>query len=96
MVYGDDRCLFVFLIFYVIGFMDLNLVILSKFSLSLKKKKKNCNSYIILSDITRELRISPLPAIYAISQLCCFRKWKNSSCIINHLTNNIPSMSHYS
>ena len=23
-------------------------------------------------------------------------KWKNSSCIINHLTNNIPTISHYS
>jgi len=42
------------------------------------------------------LRIPPLSAICAISQLRCFRKWKNSSCIINHLTNNIPTMSHYS
>jgi len=23
-------------------------------------------------------------------------KWKNSSCIINHLTNNIPTISYYS
>ena len=54
------------------------------------------NSYVSLYDITRELRILPLSAICAISQLSCFRKWKNSSYIINHLTNNIPTMSHYS
>ena len=30
-----------------------------------------------------ESRIPPLSAICAISQLRCFRKWKNSSCIIN-------------
>lgn len=57
---------------------------------------KSRNSYVSLYDITRELRIPPLSAICAISQLRCFRKWKNSSCIINHLTNNIPTMSHYS
>jgi len=57
---------------------------------------KSGNSYISLYDITRELRIPSLSAICAISQLRCFRKWKNSSCIINHLTNNIPTMSHYS
>ena len=54
------------------------------------------NSYVSLYDITRELRIPPLSAVCAISQLRCFRKWKSSSCIINHLTNNIPTMSHYS
>jgi len=43
-----------------IGVMDLNLV----------------NSYVSLYDITRELRIPPLSPICAISQLCCFRKWK--------------------
>ena len=60
--------------------MDLNLVILMFVSMI----------------FTRELRIPPLSTICAISQLRCFRKWKNSSCIINHLTNNIPTMSHYS
>ena len=54
------------------------------------------NSYVSLYDITRELRIPLLSTVCAISQLRCFRKWKNSSCIINHLTNNIPTMSHYS
>jgi len=53
-------------------------------------------SYVNFYDITRELKIPPLSAIFAISQLRCFRKWKNSSCIINHLINNIPTMSHYS
>ena len=57
---------------------------------------KSHNSYVSLCDITRELRIPPLSAICVLSQLHCFRKWKNLSCIINHLTNNIPTMSHYS
>jgi len=57
---------------------------------------KSRNSYVCLYDITRELRIPPLSAICTISQLLCFRNWKNLSCIINHLTNNIPTMSHYS
>ena len=42
---------------------------------------KSHNFYVSLCDITRELRIPPLSAICAISQLRCFRKWKNSSCI---------------
>jgi len=42
------------------------------------------------------MRIPTLSVIYAISRLRFFRKWKNSSCIINHLTNNIPTKSHYS
>jgi len=57
---------------------------------------KSRNSYVSLYDITRELRIPPLSAVCAISQLGCFRKWKNSSCIINCFTNNVPTMSHYS
>jgi len=40
---------------------------------------KFCNSYDNLYDITRELRIPPLSSTCAISQLRCFRKWKNSS-----------------
>jgi len=57
---------------------------------------KSRDSYVSLSDITRELRIPPLSALCAITQLCCFRKWKKSSYIINHFTNNIPTISHYS
>ena len=57
---------------------------------------KSRNSYVSLYENVRELRIPPLSAICAISQLRCFRKWKNSSCIINHLINNIPTTSHYS
>ena len=60
------------------------------------KSRNSYVSYVNLYDITRELKIPPLSAIYAISQLRCFRKWKNLSCIINHLTNNIHTMSHYS
>jgi len=59
----------------LIEVMDLNLVILM----------------LVLYDITREFRIPPLSAVCAISQLRCFRKWKNSSCIINYLINNIPT-----
>ncbi|KAG4095321.1 hypothetical protein H8356DRAFT_1323417 [Neocallimastix lanati (nom. inval.)] len=42
---------------------------------------KSRNSYVSIYDITRELRISPLSAVFAISQLHCFRKrkWKNPS-----------------
>jgi len=40
--------------------------------------------------------IPPFSAICVISQLRCFRKWKSLSCIINHLTNSIPTMQHYS
>ena len=57
---------------------------------------KSRNSYVSLHDITRELRITPLSTICAIFKLRRFKKWKNSSCIINHLTNNIPNMSYYS
>ena len=60
---------------------------------------KSRNSYVSLYDITRELRIPPLSAIYTISQLLYFRKWKSLSCIfffINHLTNHIPTMSYNS
>ena len=57
---------------------------------------KSRNSFVSLYDITHELRIPPLSVVCAISQLRCFRKWKSSSCIINHLTNNIPTISHYS
>jgi len=60
-----------------------------------KSNLKSHNSYVSLYDITRELRIPPLSAVCAISQLRCFRKWKNSSYIINCFTNNIPTMSHY-
>ena len=55
---------------------------------------KSLDSSVSLYNITRELRIPPLSAICAISQFRCFRKWKNSLCIINHLTNNIPTMTH--
>jgi hypothetical protein len=44
-----------------IGVTDLNLSIL----------------LLVSMNITRELRIPPLSAICAISQLRCFRKWKN-------------------
>jgi len=71
---------------------------------ALKLKKLLIEDFIGVMDlnlvihmlVTRELRIPPISAICAISQFRCFRKRKNSSCIINHLTNNISTMSHYS
>jgi len=57
---------------------------------------KSRNFYSGFYDITRELRIPPLSAVCVISQLSCSRKWRNSSCIINHLINNIPTISHCS
>ena len=38
---------------------------------------KSRNSYVSLYDSTRELRIPPLSAVCAISQLRCFRKCSN-------------------
>eukprot|EP00833_Pecoramyces_ruminatium_P008860 jgi/Orpsp1_1/1182892/evm.model.c7180000083093.1 len=57
---------------------------------------KSRNSNISLYDITCELKIPPLSGICALAQLRCFRKWKNSSCIIESLLNNIPRLSHFS
>ena len=54
---------------------------------------KSRNSYVSLYDITRELRI---PSLCAILNYDALENGKNSSCIISHLTNNIPTMSHYS
>jgi len=39
---------------------------------------KSRNSSVSLYDITRELRIPPLSAVCALSQLRCFRKWKKT------------------
>jgi len=57
---------------------------------------KSRNSNISLYNISKELYIAPLSGIFAIAQIRCFKKWKNSSCIIAHLINNIPILSHYS
>jgi len=57
---------------------------------------KSCNSNISLYNISKKLFIAPLSGICAIAQIRCFKKWKNSSCIIAHLINSIPVLSHYS
>ena len=57
---------------------------------------KTHNSNISLYNISKELYIAPLSGICAIAQRRCFNKWKNSSCVIAHLVNNIPVLSHYS
>ncbi|KAG4100760.1 hypothetical protein H8356DRAFT_1422445 [Neocallimastix lanati (nom. inval.)] len=52
---------------------------------------------LLFEDFIGVMEIPSLSTVCAISQLRCFRKWKkNSSCFINHLTNNIPTLSHYS
>jgi len=57
-----------------------------------KSRNLNITSY----NISKELYIAPLSGICAIAQIRCFKEWKNSSCIIAHLINNIPVLSHYS
>jgi len=54
------------------------------------------NSLISLYSLTKELNIPPLSAKCAIAQVRCFRKWKNSLCIIGILVNDIPRMKYYS
>ena len=57
---------------------------------------KSRNSNISLYSISKELNMAPLSGVCAIAQIRCFKKWKDSSCIIAHLINNIPVLSHYS
>jgi len=46
--------------------------------------------------MSKELSIPPIASFCAKTQIRCYNKWKNSSCIIAHLVNNIPTLSHYS
>ena len=41
--------------------------------------------------VSKELNIPPLSAECAIAQVRCFKKWKNSNCIISALLKNISS-----
>ena len=89
----------------IVLFMLLSLVQIRADALKLKKlliedfigvMDLNLVILMLVSMISRELRIPPLSAVCAISQLRCFRNWKNLSCIIIYLTNNIHTMPHYS
>jgi len=56
---------------------------------------KNTNVNTCTYTITSEFWLAPLSALCAIAQIRCFKKWKDSSCIIKDLTTNIPSMPYY-
>ncbi|OUM58952.1 hypothetical protein PIROE2DRAFT_15663 [Piromyces sp. E2] len=43
-----------------------------------------------------DLKIPPMPGIYATQQIKCFIKWRKSNCIIRDFVCDIPTMSHYS
>eukprot|EP00833_Pecoramyces_ruminatium_P010910 jgi/Orpsp1_1/1184942/evm.model.c7180000091668.1 len=53
-------------------------------------------NYIDLSFFIGINKIPKMISICALAQLRCFRKWKNSLCIIESLVNNIPRLSHFS
>jgi len=58
------------------------------------------NSPPNIVDPTFYLGFHPLPTpkarFCAKAQIRCYNKWKNSSYIIAHLVNNIPTLTHYS
>jgi len=47
------------------------------------------NSFTTLYCVSKELNIPPLSAKCAIAQVRCFKKWKNSKCIISDLLRDI-------
>ena len=51
----------------------------------------NGNSFTSLYCVSKELNIPLLSAKCAIAQVRCFKKWKNSNCIISALLKNISS-----
>ena len=46
--------------------------------------------------LSRDLQVFPIAGFCASFQIKCFRKWRNSKCIIKDLINHIPSISRYS
>jgi len=47
------------------------------------------NSFTSIYCVSKELLIPPLSAKCAIAQVRCFKKWKNSKCIISDLLRDI-------
>ena len=47
------------------------------------------NSFTSLYCVSKELNVPPLSAKCAIAQVRCFKKWKNSKCIISDLFRDI-------
>jgi len=56
---------------------------------------QKAKSFINVYSISKDLNIPPLSAKYALSQVKCFDKWKDSNCIISYLVNNIPKSRKY-
>ena len=62
-------------------------------SFGFKNKTSNTSIY----NMSKELSIPPIASFCAMAMIRCFKKWKDSSCIISHLVKkNIPTLSHYS
>ena len=53
------------------------------------------NSFTSLYYVSKELNIPPLSTKFAIAQIRCFKKWKNSKCIISDLLRDISRCRHY-
>ena len=49
----------------------------------------NGNSFTSLYCVSKELNVLPLSAKCSIAQVRCFKKWKNSKCIISDLLRDI-------
>ena len=56
---------------------------------------QKAKSFIKVYSISKDLNITPLSAKWALSQVKCFDKWKDSNCIISYLVNNIPKSRKY-
>jgi len=56
---------------------------------------QKAKSFIDVYYISKDLNIPPLSAKYALSQVKCFDKWKDSNCIISYLVSNIPKSRKY-
>ena len=89
-----------FILSLVIYYAPLSLVQIRAYVLKLKKLltedfigDMDLNLAILML-VSMILLLFQLSVLYL--NIRCFRKWKNSSNIINYLTNNIPTMSHYS
>jgi len=50
----------------------------------------NGNNFTPLYCISKELNIPPLSSKYAITQVKCFKIWKNLNCIVSNLQRDIP------
>jgi len=56
---------------------------------------QKAKSFINIYSISKDLNIPSLSAKFALSQVKCFDKWKDSNCIISYLVNNISKSRKY-